>query len=175
MTGKKNTVRACAAICGDDRPVSRAGIRIPPLMTEPGRGMNDRWPLRDFLELGALVSAVPCARLHARHVVQEWGLACLSDSAEILITELVANAVQASGAAPGASSVRLWLLSGPAQILSLVWDANPDPPGRITASEEAENGRGLMLVEAISEQWGWFPHENGNGKFVWAIAGSSTL
>lgn len=32
-----------------------------------------------------------------------------------------------------------------------------------------------MLVEAISEQWGWFPRQNGNGKFVWAIAGSSTL
>jgi two-component sensor histidine kinase len=70
--------------------------------------------------------------------------------------------------------VRLWLLSGSARILILVWDASPNPPARITASEEAENGRGLMLVEAISEQWGWSPHENGNGKIVWAIAKLST-
>ena len=35
----------------------------------------DQWPLRDFLELGALPSAVSCARLHARLVIQEWGFA----------------------------------------------------------------------------------------------------
>jgi hypothetical protein len=32
------------------------------------------WPLRSSLELGALPTAVPCARLHARHLVWEWGL-----------------------------------------------------------------------------------------------------
>jgi anti-sigma regulatory factor (Ser/Thr protein kinase) len=144
-------------------------------MTQPECGMSDRWPLRNFLELGALVSAAPCARLHARYVLWEWGLARLGDGAELLIAELVTNAVQASLAAPGASSVRLWLLSGSAQILILVWDVNPDPPARIAVGEEDENGRGLMLVEAISEQWGWFPRQHGNGKFVWAIAGSSTL
>jgi hypothetical protein len=31
------------------------------------------WPLRSHLELGALPSAVPCARLHAKHVLWEWG------------------------------------------------------------------------------------------------------
>jgi hypothetical protein len=31
------------------------------------------WPLRSHLELGALSSAVPCARLHAKHVLWEWG------------------------------------------------------------------------------------------------------
>ncbi len=131
--------------------------------------MNGQWPLQDFLELGALVSAVPCARLHARHVLREWGLARLGDSTELLVAELVTNAVQASRAAAQAPSVRLWLLSDSAQVLIVVWDASPDPPARITASDEAENGRGLMLVEAISNQWGWSPYENDNGKFVWAI------
>ena len=32
------------------------------------------WPLRSYLELGALPTAVPCARLHARHLLWEWGL-----------------------------------------------------------------------------------------------------
>ena len=73
--------------------------------------MNGQWPLQDFLELGALVSAVLCARLHARHVLREWGLARLGDSTELLVAELVTNAVQASRAAAQASSVRLWLLS----------------------------------------------------------------
>lgn len=33
--------------------------------------MNDYWPLRSYLELGILPSAVPCARLHARNILWE--------------------------------------------------------------------------------------------------------
>ncbi len=55
----------------DNPPASRAGPLIPLFITRQGRGMNDRWPLQDFLELGALASAVPCARLHARQVLRE--------------------------------------------------------------------------------------------------------
>ena len=131
--------------------------------------MNDRWPLQDFLELGALVSAVPCARLHARQVLWEWGIGNLGDSAELLVTELITNAVRASREAGRVSAVRLWLLSDSAQILILVWDASPRPPVLTDASDEAEHGRGLMLVDAVSEQWGWYSREDGDGKFVWAI------
>ncbi len=132
--------------------------------------MNRWWPLQDFLELGALASAVPCARLHARQVLREWGLGNLGDSAELLVTELVTNAVRASRDAGRDSAVRLWLLSDSAQLLILVWDASPQPPVLTDAGDEAEHGRGLMLVEAVSEQWGWSPTEEGDGKFVWAIA-----
>jgi anti-sigma regulatory factor (Ser/Thr protein kinase) len=132
--------------------------------------MNGPWPLQDFLELAALVSAVPCARLHARQVLWEWGLARLGENAELLVTELVTNSVKASQAVTQASPVRLWLVSDLAQILILVWDASPQPPVRVDASGEAENGRGLMLVEAISEQWGWYCPDDSDGKFVWAIA-----
>jgi len=131
--------------------------------------MNGQWPLQDFLELGALVSAVPCARLHARQVLWEWGLADLGESTELLVAELVTNAVKASQAVTRASPVRLWLVSDSVQILILVWDASPQPPVRVDTSDEAENGRGLILVEAISEQWGWYSREDSDGKFVWAI------
>ena len=131
--------------------------------------MNGQWPLQDFLELGALAGAVPCARLHARQVLWEWGLRSLGENAELLVTELVTNAVKASRAMTQAFPVRLWLVSDSAQILILVWDASPQPPVRMDTSDEAENGRGLMLVEAISEQWGWYFCEDNDGKFVWAI------
>ena len=65
------------------------------------------------------------------------------------------------------SGVRLWLLSDSAQILILVWDASPQPPVLTDVTDEAEQGRGLKIVEAVSEQWGWYA--SGNGKFVWAI------
>ena len=131
--------------------------------------MNDRWPLQDFLELGALFSAVPCARLHARQVLWEWGIGNLGDSAELLVTELITNAVRASREAGEVSAVRLWLLSDSAQILILVWDASPRPPVLTDARDEGEHGRGLMLVDAVSEQWGWYSREDSDGKFVWAI------
>ena len=64
--------------------------------------------------------------------------------------------------------VQVWLLSDSAQILILVWDASPQPPVLTDVTGEAEQGRGLRIVEAVSEQWGWYA--SGNGKFVWAIA-----
>jgi anti-sigma regulatory factor (Ser/Thr protein kinase) len=161
---------AAAAGSWDDLPASRAGLRIPPFITRQGSGVNDLWPLRDFLELGALVSAVPCARLHARQVLWEWGIGHLGDSTELLVTELITNAVRASREMTQVYAVRLWLLSDAAQILILVWDASPQSPVLMGVTSEAERGRGLVLVQAVSDQWGWYPGEDGDGKFVWAIA-----
>src|SRR5580704_19387322 len=105
MDGRENPARdparprtgpAAAAGSCDDPPASPEGIRIPPSITRQRRRMNDPWPLQDFLELGALVSAVPCARLHARQVLREWGIGHLSDSTELVVTELTTNAVRAS-------------------------------------------------------------------------------
>ena len=180
MDGMENPSRDPAGLAGagsaaaagswDDPPASRAGPRIPPFIAWQRRGTSDRWPLQDFLELGALVSAVPCARLHVRQVLWEWGIGNLGDSTELLVTELIANAVRASREMTRISAVRLWLLSDSAQILILVWDASPQSPVLMGVSAEAEHGRGLMLVEAVSEQWGWYSLEDGDGKFVWAIA-----
>ena len=130
--------------------------------------MTGEWPLHDFLELGALPGAVPCARLHARQVIWEWGLTALADSVEIIVSEIVTNAVQASRSLEWTHSVRLWLLSDKARVLILVWDANPQPPVRVDADDEAESGRGLLLVETISDQWGSFATRETGGKAVWA-------
>jgi len=45
-------------------------------------------PLRSYLELGALPTAVPCARLHARHLMWEWGLIGLAADIEVAVSEL---------------------------------------------------------------------------------------
>jgi anti-sigma regulatory factor (Ser/Thr protein kinase) len=120
------------------------------------------WPLQSFLELGALPGAVPCARLHTRLVLWEWGLTELGESVELLVSELVTNAVNASQSAEWIFPVRLWILSDKARVLILVWDVNPQPPAHLDAGVEAENGRGLLLLEAISNRWDWyFPREGG--------------
>ena len=79
-----------------------AAVRIPPLKDSQGNDVTGRWPLRSFLELGALPSAVPCARLHARQLLWEWGLhTALGDSAELLVAEIVTNAIQVSAGGRG--------------------------------------------------------------------------
>jgi anti-sigma regulatory factor (Ser/Thr protein kinase) len=133
--------------------------------------MPGDWPLRSFLELGALPGAVPCARLHARQLAWEWGLDALGYDTAVLVSELVTNAVAAARAVRPVWPVRLWLLSDAAQIAILVWDASPHPPVPVGADAAAESGRGLLLVEAISSQWGWYPAGDTIGKVVWAITG----
>lgn len=127
------------------------------------------WPLRDFIEFGALPTAVPCARLHARQILWEWGITELRDSVELLVSELVTNAVAASQSLEWFSTVRLWLLSDRARVLILVWDANPEPPVLIELSVDEERGRGMALVAAISARWDWHESPSTNGKVVWAL------
>ena len=131
--------------------------------------MPGDWPLRSFLELGALASAVPCARWHARQVLWEWRLSEFSERAELLVSELVTNSIKASRSLEQVSPVRFWLLSDQACVLVMVWDANLQPPARVHAAEDAEGGRGLLLVETLSERWDWYVPPSMGGKVTWAL------
>jgi anti-sigma regulatory factor (Ser/Thr protein kinase) len=155
---------ACHAV----RPPGTA-VRIPPLPDAQGSDVTGRWPLRSFLELSALPSAVPCARLHTRNLLWEWHLTGLGDS-ELIVSELVTNAVKISRADERTAPVQLWLLADRARVVILVWDASPLPPVRKDIAEDDENGRGLLLVETLSAQWNWYfpPHPRG-GKVIWAL------
>jgi len=142
----------------------------PVTPAEPrGHGSESPWPLLSSLELGALPGAVPCARLHARLLLPEWGVGELSDSVQIVVTELVGNAVAASQSAEHLLPVKLWILSDKSRVLVAVWDTIFQPPVRINADTDAESGRGLLLVEAITEEWGWHPASGMEGKVVWAL------
>jgi len=65
--------------------------------------------------------------------------------------------------------VRLWLLADREHVFILVWDANPQTPVRVDASEDAEGGRGLLLVETLSAQWNWYLSPELGGKVVWCL------
>jgi anti-sigma regulatory factor (Ser/Thr protein kinase) len=163
---------AAAPIVQDDSSVSqyRNPWRIPPPADADGHNFADGWTLHSFLELGALPSAVPCARLHVREILWEWRLTELSDNTELLVSELVTNAIQISRADTYPFPVRLWLLSDGMCAVIVVWDASPLPPVRVSTGENDESGRGLLLVETRSTRWAWYfpPHPRG-GKVVWAL------
>lgn len=131
-----------------------------------------RFPRRSSLLLGALPSAVPCARLRARQVLWEWGLSEVAEIAELLLSELVTNAVQAARATLNDMPVNVRLSANCDRLLIEVWDSNVRPPvARVLENGfpevDAESGRGLFLVETLSERWGWYPTRNPEGKVTW--------
>jgi anti-sigma regulatory factor (Ser/Thr protein kinase) len=136
------------------------------------------WPFQSYLELGALPSAVPSARLHARLVVSEWGLGEIADTVELIVSELVTNGVQASKGmfdsrwqgrwVPGVPPVRLWLQADQRRVLIQVWDGSEGRPHRQESDSNRESGHGLVIVETLSAQVGVYLLEDTSGKVVWA-------
>ena len=127
---------------------------------------RNAWTFQSVLAIGALPTATPCARLHARTVACEWGLHNLADTIELIVSELVTSAVKAS---IGLACIHLRLSAGRHAALVEVWDENFKPPQPSQPDLDDESGRGLMLVEALAERWGWELPATGRGKIVWAL------
>ena len=144
-------------------------------VTDPP-GMSASWALSTSLPLGALPGATPCARLHARAVLVEWGLRELAEAAELIVSELVTNAVRASTTpdghprydGAGMPVVVLRMASDRIKLLIEVWDSIPGAPAAGHPGPEDEGGRGLMLVEAMCARWNWQSVTDWPGKVVWA-------
>jgi anti-sigma regulatory factor (Ser/Thr protein kinase) len=145
----------------------------------PSVSSPSQWPLRSHLELGALPTAVPCFRLHARLIMQEWGQDELADSIELIVSELVTNGLRASEGisgsrfygrwSAGTPPIRLWLCSDRRQVLIQVWDGNDRKPEVKEPDAEGPGGRGLILVETLSAEWGTYRPQGSSGKVVWAL------
>ena len=136
------------------------------------------WPLVSALPpLAALPTAPACARGHVRTVALEWGLQDLADTAELLASELVTNAVQASKRLRIRADlaivpvVQIWIVSDHRSMVIHVWDGNDEMPVRRNAGIDEESGRGLMLVESLSSECG--AYRTANGKVVWVMIGGS--
>ena len=101
----------------------------------------------------------------------EWGLADLAETAELLASELITNAVQASERLRIRADlamvpvVQLWLTSDRISLAIHVWDGSDEMPVRKDASPDVDNGRGLMLVESLSSDCGAYRRETGKGVY----------
>jgi anti-sigma regulatory factor (Ser/Thr protein kinase) len=136
-----------------------------------GRATADgrAWPLHSHMELDALPGAVPDARHHTRRVLAGWDLGALAEPAELVVSELVTNAVQACQAAGADRPVQLRLAFDRVRVLIEVQDCSPQPPVPAGAADDDESRRGLCLVEAVSDAWDWYPDPASGGKVVWAL------
>ncbi|MGW5658526.1 SpoIIE family protein phosphatase [Streptomyces sp. NPDC003758] len=105
-------------------------------------------------------AVVSAARHLAAHQLSEWGLEQLVPTTELIISELVTNAIH-----HGAGPIRLRLIQH--QVLTCeVFDSGKCYPRLRHARIVDENGRGLFLIAQLSSRWG-FRSATG-GKLVWA-------
>jgi len=100
-----------------------------------------------------------------------------AETAELLVSELVTNAVRFAGdpartlgysERANASLISLSLRHFREGLLIEVYDTDSNPPIRSSPGEYAENGRGLMLVDALSKEWSYF-FPPGGGKVVYCF------
>jgi anti-sigma regulatory factor (Ser/Thr protein kinase) len=102
---------------------------------------------------------VPKMRAMVRDRLREWALAEISDTVELLVSELVTNAL-----VHGAGEITLRLVRT-STLLCEVRDDGSELPYLCSADDNAESGRGLQLVSFLAERWG--NNRTENGKVVW--------
>ncbi|MFI2437018.1 SpoIIE family protein phosphatase [Streptomyces sp. NPDC018693] len=134
---RKDDVALLMARLGGVEPDDVAEWRLPPVPAEVGR-----------------------ARAVVREQLHEWGLLKLVDTAELLVSELVTNAVRHSRGRP----VALRLVRGDT-LLCEVDDDDHELPTLLNAGPGDELGRGLRVVSTLAREWG--TSRTGAGKSVW--------
>ncbi|MFF7467862.1 SpoIIE family protein phosphatase [Streptomyces sp. NPDC008092] len=100
------------------------------------------------------------ARAVVREQLHDWGLARLADPAELMVSELVTNALRHSHSRP----VQLRLIRGET-LLCEVDDDDHTLPTLLSARPDADAGRGLRVVSTLAREWG--TSRTAAGKTVW--------
>ncbi|WTI65474.1 ATP-binding protein [Streptomyces sp. NBC_00358] len=101
------------------------------------------WPLSRELTSARRARRLVTAQL------EEWDLEDLADTAELLVSELVTNALCHTR-----GPLRLNLSVRESRLLCEVEDTDPVCPVRREADPDAEGGRGTELLDLLAESWG---------------------
>ena len=120
-----------------------------------------RWNLQ--MTLPTADRAVRVARLATRDALVAWQLACFEETAVLLVSELVTNAVRHTR---GSDAITLELQAAGTRLRIEVTDADPRWPQPRIPAEFDGSGFGLVLVDALAGKWG--VRDTAAGKAVWA-------
>jgi serine/threonine-protein kinase RsbW len=107
------------------------------------------------------------ARAELRKALAGWGLVTVEGTAQIVLSELLTNAIRHTRVSPGQEIETRYLREGESVRIE-VHDASDEQPELRTPSLEVGHGRGLVLVEALADRWGVTPCPV-VGKSVWAV------
>jgi hypothetical protein len=123
--------------------------------------------------LGPDTGSVRTARDFTLATLQRWGTAERSQDIAIVVSELLTNALRHAVPGPGEPRprrpIRFGLLQPSSGVLCAVADPSRAAPVLQTRGSFAETGRGLQIICALSDQWGFAPSDP--GKVVWALFG----
>lgn len=117
------------------------------------------------LDLPPEPSSVPAGRHFLTTLLDAWGLHALDDTAQLLLSELITNAIKHAH-----SPVHVTVVVAD-RLTVTVTDYRPDrlpvplDDIRETGDANAEGGRGLALVAMLSDDWG--VHRDGDHKSIW--------
>jgi hypothetical protein len=123
--------------------------------------------------LGPRPESVKTGRNFTRSTLVEWDMPALADVAELVVSELVTNALRhgipsACQLVSDHCAVRLRLLAQAPFVMCMVTDPGANIPVLRESEPTSESGRGLNVVECCSVRWGWHLLDDG-GKVVWAL------
>ena len=167
------------------RPAPHDALTPAPRQLVPDRPRvvrmpSDWWDAPQVMALSLTPGPQPArsARRFTRSTLTRWNLDPLIDDAEVIVAEFVANALCHAGQDPdlegeraparGDTRIGLRLFRRAGEVMCAVLDPSDVAPVLKAPHQDAECGRGLQLVDALSDVWGWSPVV-GRGKAVWAI------
>ncbi|MBD2828154.1 ATP-binding protein [Streptomyces globisporus] len=139
----------------------------------PYRPQNVRF--FDQLSLAAVQSAVSVSRHFLRLTLSKWQAAFIEDDALLIASELVTNAITATGILTENPTwgeleklnlVQVRLVGLQDSVVIEVWDVSDEAPSLRHVEDDAEGGRGLLLVQQLAKRWG--SYRTAGGKVVWA-------
>ncbi|MQY09455.1 ATP-binding protein [Actinomadura macrotermitis] len=155
-----------------------------PAEPAPAAGLRGFWPTPHEgsprtarLVLRADAAAPKAARDFTLATLAGWDRSALGDDVAVVVSELVTNAVRhGRRELPGSSGgpVQLVLLAHPRRLVVTVTDPGLRTPEPAAPEALDDGGRGLLVVGALADSWGWAPLAS-SGKAVWAafdVAGS---
>ena len=143
-----------------------------PLTAQPAARGWTRFPRVATRTPGADARSVHAARDFTIATLQRWGTAQRCDDIAIVVSELLTNALRhalpACGQTRPQSAIRLGLLQPGPCVVCAVADPSQAAPIPNDPSLTAETGRGLHVIGALADTWGYTTPSD-NGKVVWAI------
>jgi anti-sigma regulatory factor (Ser/Thr protein kinase) len=102
-----------------------------------------------------------------RETMSDWDLGSLADDLTTVVNELTSNAVLHALAAGSGGKAWVGMARTGDTVVCAVADPSPAPPTRPATTQLADSGRGLLIVDALSDKWGYATSEP-SGKTVWA-------
>jgi anti-sigma regulatory factor (Ser/Thr protein kinase) len=125
-------------------------------------------PVSATCALRGRMTSASAARDFTAKTLDGWGFPCLIDDAQLVVSELVTNALRHAHADGAAAPIKLQLVNHRFHVGCAVRDPSGNVPAPSAAGDLSESGRGLHLVEALTATWGWIL-VGGGGKVVWAL------